>query len=112
MNLNLISSDGNKVAQLNTENINSNYSSSMEEAFAILGYTSDDVAAEAETDIGPMLLFKDGLLTDLRSIYISEVPLTPEDMENAINTYLYLYGAYGFQMGTYEQIINKLNNIE
>ena len=67
MNLNIISSDGNKVAQLNTENINSNYSSSMEEAFAILGYTSDNVVAEAE---------------------------------------------YGFQMGTYEQIINTLNNIE
>lgn len=105
-------SDGDKVAQLNTKNINSNYSSSMEEAFAKHGYISSDVVAEAETDIGSMFLFKDGLLTDLRSIYISEVPLTPEDMDKAICACLYLYGVYGAQMCTYEHIINELNNIE
>lgn len=112
MKFNLTMSAGNKVAQLNTKNINSNYSSSMEEAFAKHGYTSSDVVAEAETDIGSMFLFKDGLLTDLQSIYISEVPLTPEDMDKAISACLYLSGVYGSQMCTYEHIINELNNIE
>lgn len=112
MKFNLTMSDGNKVAQLTTESVNSIYSSSMEEAFAKHGYTSDDVVAEAETYIGSMFLFKYGLLTDLQSIYISEVPLTPEDMDKAISACLYLYGVYGSQMCTYEQIINELNNNE
>jgi hypothetical protein len=112
MNKKIIMGDGNKVAQLTTENVNSIYSSSMEEAFAKHGYISSDVVAEAETDIGSMFLFKDGLLTDLQSIYISEVPLTPEDMYKAISACLYLYGVYGSQMCTYEQIINELNNNE
>ena len=54
MKFNLTMGDGNKVAQLNTKNINSNYSSSMEVAFAKHGYISSVSSPSLNRNIEPI----------------------------------------------------------
>lgn len=108
-----LKSASNKVAQQDWKNkidVNS-FDAEFVAKMASCGYKPEDVIAIEDTDIGPMYLLNDGLMTDFNCKFIRETPLTDKDFHRAINLSLLLDCFCGLQYTTYEQLEKELNKL-